>query len=64
MPDLRAALPAAKAVFAWFGFGLALLGIALDDRRIVWGAIGSLAVAFVLRLALRRMAPPSSPDGP
>lgn len=47
-----------RARFALTGLGVALgvLGIARDDRRIIWVAIGCLAVALVLRIVARRGA--------
>lgn len=45
-----------RARFAVTGIGVALgvLGIARDDRRLIWVAIGFLAVALVLRVLARR----------
>lgn len=40
--------------FALAGFVAALLGVALDDRRLAWAAIALLAIALVLRLILRK----------
>jgi hypothetical protein len=34
------------------GFGLAALGVAFNDPRLVWGAIAVLLVSLILRLAL------------
>ena len=48
---------------AWaFGLGLAivLLGMALDQRWLVWVAVGFLAVAFLLRF-LTRTSPTGEP---
>jgi hypothetical protein len=36
------------------GFALALLSVALDDRRIAWGAITLLATSLVCRLLLKK----------
>jgi Flp pilus assembly protein TadB len=43
-----------RLAFALAGFALALLSVALDDRRLAWGAIGLLAASLLLRLLLRR----------
>jgi len=45
------------------GFLLALAGIALDNRPLVWAALVVLAVALALRLHARRRQsrPPSEP---
>lgn len=40
--------------FAIAGFVLALLSIALNDRRVAWVAIVFLAASFILRLVLRK----------
>ena len=39
------------------GFVLAVVGVLRDDRRIVWLAIGALAVALIIRVATRRSQP-------
>lgn len=36
------------------GMGLAVAGIALDSRRLIWFAIGVLGLAFSLRFLVRR----------
>jgi hypothetical protein len=36
------------------GMVVAIVAIMLDDRRIVWGAIGLLAASLLLRLVARR----------
>lgn len=36
------------------GFVLALLGVAYDERRVAWAAIGLLAGSLLLRLWLRK----------
>jgi hypothetical protein len=45
-----------RLVCAVAGFALAVAGVVLEDRRIVWAAIAALAVAFLLRVHLRRRA--------
>jgi len=46
------------------GFVLALLGVALDDIRLVWGAIAVLLGSLILRLILRkRVSGNSKPEG-
>ncbi|MGE0353099.1 MAG: hypothetical protein AB7I33_00620 [Gemmatimonadales bacterium] len=44
-----------KLLLATAGMLFAVIGIAREDRLIVWGAIGLLAVAFVIRLIERRV---------
>jgi hypothetical protein len=45
------------------GFLLALLGVALDDLRLVWAAIAVLLGSLILRLILRtRMDRHSRPE--
>jgi uncharacterized membrane protein YfcA len=36
------------------GFVAALLGVALDDKRLAWMAIALLSVSLILRLILRK----------
>jgi Flp pilus assembly protein TadB len=36
------------------GFVLAMLGVALDDLRLVWGAIAVLLGSLLIRLILRQ----------
>ena len=36
------------------GFVLAVLGVAMDDVRLVWGAIAVLLASLILRLILRK----------
>ena len=43
-----------KVALAVFGFCLAVGGVVLDYRPLVWTAIVSLAAALALRLYLRR----------
>ncbi len=43
-----------KLILSLAGLVFAVVGIARDDRRIVWAAIGILAVAILLRLFLKR----------
>jgi uncharacterized membrane protein YfcA len=45
-----------RIVAALAGFLLALLGVALDDKRLAWAAIGVLALSLTLRLILRKRA--------
>jgi hypothetical protein len=40
-----------KQAFAWAGFGLAAVAVAVDRPVITWAAISLLGLAFVLRLA-------------
>ena len=49
-----------KQTAAIAGFLLAIAGIALGDRRIVWTAIACLVLAFLLRVAERRRG--ATPD--
>jgi hypothetical protein len=49
---------------ALVGFGLALLGVAVDDLRLVWGAIAVLLGSLLIRLILRKREDHTSgPDG-
>lgn len=51
-----------RLVLAIAGLVFAVAGIATGDRRIVWVAIALLALAFVVRLVVRRrnrQAPPA-----
>lgn len=41
---------------AFLGFALALLSVALGDRRLAWAAIAALIVSLVIRLMLRKEA--------
>jgi len=54
----------AKLFLALLGFLLAVIGVALDHRPLVWAAISVLAAALALRLYLRRRdrREPSPPD--
>jgi hypothetical protein len=45
---------------ALLGFVTAVLGVALDDNRLVWFAMGLLGASFVLRLVVRRRSDGSS----
>jgi len=45
-----------KAVVGGVGLVLAIAGMALQFRPLVWGAVGLLAAAFLLRLIERRTA--------
>jgi Flp pilus assembly protein TadB len=40
--------------FAIAGLALALLSVALDDHRLAWAAIASLAASLLIRLVLRK----------
>lgn len=44
----------ARLVVTLAGMGLALAGIALENQVVVWFAIATLAVAFLLRWLVRR----------
>jgi hypothetical protein len=46
--------PRLRRWLAVAGFAWALAGVVVEDRRIVWVAIGILAIALVLRLLDRR----------
>ncbi|HEY7683956.1 MAG TPA: hypothetical protein VH879_15015 [Gemmatimonadales bacterium] len=50
-----------KLFLAVLGFTLALAGIALDQRPVVWAAIIVLAAALALRLWERRRSTGASP---
>lgn len=39
------------------GMVVAVAAIMLEDRRVVWGAIGLLAASIILRLVQRRRGP-------
>jgi hypothetical protein len=43
-----------KLYFALLGFILTVVGLYLDDRRIIWVAIAVLIAAFAIRLWERR----------
>ena len=43
------------------GFVLALLGMALGDERLVWGAIAVLLGSLLLRLILRKRGSGNTP---
>lgn len=53
----------ARLFSAVLGFVLALTGVVLDNRLLVWAAMVVLAVALALRLWLRRREPPPSTPG-
>jgi hypothetical protein len=44
----------ARLLLALAGFVAAVLSIALEDRRLAWGAIALLIASLILRLLLRR----------
>lgn len=54
----------ARLFSALLGFGLAVLGIARDDRRLIWAAMVALAVALAIRFWSRRRSRPASSDSP
>jgi hypothetical protein len=43
-----------RLAFALAGFVMALLSVALNDRRLAWAAIALLIVSLILRLILRK----------
>jgi hypothetical protein len=43
-----------RIVFALTGFLVALLSVALDDKRVAWVAIALLVVSLILRLIVRK----------
>jgi hypothetical protein len=43
------------------GMVVAVIAIMLEDRRVVWGAIGLLAVSLLLRVVGRRGGPGEGP---
>lgn len=43
-----------RLAFAFFGFVLAFLSVALDDIRLGWAAIAVLLIALIARLILRK----------
>jgi hypothetical protein len=45
-----------RQVLGILGIAIAVVGIALDSRRIIWGAIVVLAMAFAWRLLASRRA--------
>jgi uncharacterized membrane protein YeiB len=47
-----------RMAFALVGFIIALLSVALNDRRLVWVAIILLAISLLLRLIVRRRESP------
>jgi len=52
----------ARLFSAVLGFLLALGGVVLENRLLVWAAMVSLAVALALRLRDRGRRPDSGPD--
>jgi hypothetical protein len=50
-----------RIVFALTGFLVALLSVALDDKRVAWVAIALLVVSLILRLIVRKRGG-GSPD--
>ncbi len=57
-------LEQAKAAAAFLGMALAVAGVVLDNRIIVWVAIGVLGVAMVLRFVAARAARPRDEESP
>ncbi len=55
-------LEQAKMVVALAGMLLAVLGVALGNRLLVWIAMGVLGVAVVLRVVIRRTRPAPEDD--
>ena len=45
------------------GFALALIGVALNDLRLVWGAIAVLLGSLLFRLILRKRVNGNSASG-
>jgi hypothetical protein len=43
-----------RVVLALAGFGVALLAVALEDRRLGWAAIALLIASLIVRLIQRR----------
>jgi hypothetical protein len=43
-----------RIVLALAGFGVALLAVALEDRRLGWAAIALLVTSLIFRLLQRR----------
>lgn len=61
-PEGAVTLPGgARQLVGGSGIVLALVGVALDNRWVIWGAGALLVVAIVLRLVDRRRGPPSEP---
>jgi hypothetical protein len=46
------------------GFVTAVLAITIDDRRVVWIAIGLLSASFLLRILQRKVPREHSKDKP
>lgn len=46
------------------GMGLAIAGIALENRTVVWGAMAVLAVAFLLRFWKPTAPAGADPEAP
>lgn len=46
-----------RMALAVIGFPLAVLGVLIDDQRLVWAAILALGLALGLRLYSRRIPP-------
>jgi hypothetical protein len=67
MTRVRQVLVVARIVVIAIGFVLAAVGVAMDNRQIVWGAILALGASIILRLLLgasaRRAGPPEPAPG-
>jgi len=57
-------LEQAKAGFAFAGMLVAVAGVVLDNRIVVWVAIGVLGVAMVLRFVAARTARSRDEESP
>ena len=53
----------ARLALSLAGMVVAVLAIMLEERRLVWGAIGLLAASLCLKLASRRRPPPAGREG-
>lgn len=53
-PERRALLTRLKTALSLLGLLVALLGVGLESRAVVWIAIGILALTFPLRVAIGR----------
>lgn len=47
-------LPRLRLVIVLAGLVFAIAGIATNNRIVIWGAIGMLAVSLLIRLVLKR----------
>ncbi len=53
-----------KRFLSLLGFCLALAGVVLENRQVVWGAIGTLVAALALRVYLRHASHRENPAPP